>query len=89
MGNNLSPVSLCCWSMGLTCCFAGESTTVQKPQRTTVLSPCENIKEVKYEQRPCMSCLDILSVKSTGRALTGSVRSLQEQGDQSWLAWGK
>lgn len=86
MGNSLSSVSLCCWSMGLTCCFAGESTTVQNPQRATVLSPCEDVKEVKYEQRPCMSFLDIPSVKSTGRVLTGSVKSLQEQQDESWLA---
>lgn len=42
-----------------------------------MLSPCEHVKEVKYEQRPCMSCLDILSIKSTVRVLTGSVRSLQ------------
>ena len=89
MGNSLSSASHFCWSMGLTCCFAGESTTVQKPRTTTALSPCEDIEEVQYEQRPCIPCLDELSVKSTDRVLTGSVRSLQEHGHQSWLAWGK
>lgn len=77
MSNSLSSVFLFCWSKGLTCCFAGESTTVQKPRRTTALSPCEDVEEVQYEQRPCMPYLDRLSVKSTGRVLTGSVRSLQ------------
>lgn len=86
MGDSFSSVSPFCWSMGLTCCFAGGSTTVQNPGRTTALSPCEDVMEVRYELRPCMPCLDRLSVNGTGRVLTGSVRSLEEQGDQSWLA---
>lgn len=43
---------------------------------------------MKYEQGPCTPCLDRLAVKSTGWMIAGSTSSLQEQGDQSWLAQG-
>lgn len=88
MGNSFFSVSLLCWSMGLTSSFAGESTTAKKTWRTAVLFPYKQAKKVQYEQRPCMLCLYMPSVKSTKRVLTGSVRPLQEQEVQIRLVWG-